>query len=70
VKEFVQKFAILYHEACTLDVAVASAIFGRGMQNHICAKHQGPLEDRAGKGIVHDELPTRLMRNIGDSADV
>ena len=58
MKEFVQKFAILYHEACTLDVAVASAIFGRGMQNHICAKHQGPLEDRAGKGIVHycDEI--------------
>jgi hypothetical protein len=40
------------------------------MQNHICAKHQGPLEDRAGEGIVDNELRARLMSNIGDRADV
>ncbi len=67
MKELVQEFPIFYHEASTLDVAVASAILRGGMQNHICAEQQGPLEQRAGEGIVHNELGTGLVSNIGDT---
>jgi len=50
--------------------ALAIDVFGRRMHHDVGAEFHRPLQDRRGKGVIHDDARARFMGDIGHAFDV